>query len=56
MSDWGEEKELRQKGDRGRSCGTLWAMVRTLTFTPGEIELQEGSDQERTMFTASLWG
>lgn len=45
----GEWKELRQRGDRGKSCGTLWAMVRTLTCTLSEMEPRESSEQSRAL-------
>lgn len=36
----GEKRE--QRGDRGRSCGALWATVRTFGFTQSDMEPQGG--------------
>lgn len=45
----GRVEGAKAERGRGRSCGTLWAVVRTLTFTLSEMELREGSEQERAL-------
>lgn len=35
-------EKLEQRGDRGRSCGALWATVRTFGFTQSDMEPQGG--------------
>lgn len=45
----GRMEEAKAERGRGRSCGTLWAVVRTLVFTLSEMEPREGSEQERAL-------